>query len=226
MKYLTIIQARTSSTRLPKKSLMPISEIPLVKLCALRADNNFSDLVVATSYEKSDDELAKLLIGSNFKIHRGSLDNVLSRFINIIDEYNLDDEDVVIRLTADNPIVDKHFLELLRTSWENNNLDYLCAEPEDINKSMWPKGLSAEFIKAKNLKESYIKDKSSNNLEHVTPYVKNSNCKKAFGNEITDLNFKKKLFLGIDTLDDYLRLKNIFNNNMMTCYKEIINNLS
>ena len=226
MKYLTIIQARTSSTRLPKKSLMPISEIPLVKLCALRADNNFSDLVVATSYEKSDDELAKLLICSNFKIHRGSLDNVLSRFINIIDEYNLDDEDVVIRLTADNPIVDKHFLGLLRTSWENNNLDYLCAEPKDINKSMWPKGLSAEFIKVKNLKESYIKDKSSNNLEHVTPYVKNSNCKKVFGNEITDLNFKKKLFLGIDTFDDYLRLKNIFNDNIMTCYKEIINNLS
>ena len=140
--------------------------------------------------------------------------------------FDLDDEDVVIRLTADNPIVDKHFLGLLRTSWENNNLDYLCAEPKDINKSMWPKGLSAEFIKVKNLKESYIKDKSSNNLEHVTPYVKNSNCKKVFGNEITDLNFKKKLFLGIDTFDDYLRLKNIFNDNIMTCYKEIINNLS
>ena len=36
---------------------MKINEIPLIKLCALRAMNDFSDLIVATSNETSDDDL-------------------------------------------------------------------------------------------------------------------------------------------------------------------------
>ena len=210
MKYLTIIQARSSSSRLPRKSLMKINEIPLIKLCALRAMNDFSDLIVATSNETSDDDLYNLLKSNNINVYRGSLNNVLSRFIDIINHNNLEDDDVVIRLTGDNPIVDKHFLKILKQAWDSGSYDYMSGEPENMNSTNWPKGLSAEFVKTSHLRESYDIDKTPENLEHVTKYIRENVKSKAFGDEVTSLKFKKKYFLGIDTLDDYNRLKMIF----------------
>lgn len=210
MKYLTIIQARSSSTRLPGKSLMRLNNIPLIELCSLRATNNFSELVVATSNESSDDELYNYLKSKDINVYRGSLNNVLSRFINLIELYDLDDNDVVIRLTGDNPIVDSYFLEILKEAWESGDYDYLSAEPEDIEDTNWPKGLSAEFVRAYHLKESFRNDKSEDNLEHVTKYIRNNLKNKVFGNDVTNLEFNKKHLLGIDTKEDFDRLKKIF----------------
>ena len=54
---LTILQARTNSTRLPAKALLPVNNLPMSILAAERAKNNFSKMIVATSNEKSDDLL-------------------------------------------------------------------------------------------------------------------------------------------------------------------------
>ena len=63
---------------------MKIFELPLLVLCAKRPANDFSDLVVATSDEKSDDELVQLS-KTGIKFYRGSLENVLERFIDLIE---------------------------------------------------------------------------------------------------------------------------------------------
>jgi len=138
MKYLTIIQARSSSSRLSRKSLMSVAGIPLVHLCEIRAKNDFSKLIAATSNEASDDDLAKMLLEAGVDVFRGSLTNVLSRFIDIADSHMLTDEDCIIRLTGDNPIVDSKFLEILRFSWEKFGLDYLSGHPADMSNSIWP----------------------------------------------------------------------------------------
>ena len=226
MKYITVIQARSSSSRLPGKSLMPVGEIPLALLCALRAKNGFSKVVVATSTDSSDNELADILIAAGINVSRGSLHNVLSRFIDVIDTFKLRDNDTIIRLTADNPIVDGVFLEIMRQAWEEMALDYLCAQPTDMKNSNWPKGLNAEFIKIGLLKDSYEVDKSSHNLEHVTPFVRANTANKAFGDEATKLQFKEKYFLSIDVMADYLRVGAIFNkNNIKTPFDKILNSI-
>ena len=210
MKYLTIIQARSSSSRLPQKSLMSIAGIPLAHLCAIRAKNNFSRLIVATSNEASDDDLAKMLLAAGVEVFRGSLTNVLSRFIDIIDSHMLADEDSIIRLTGDNPIVDGEFLEILKTAWEKLGLDYLSGQPEDMSNSNWPYGLSAEFVKVGLLRDGYLRDKSDSNLEHVTTYARVNAKNKAFGDQVTKLTFRKKYFLTIDTAEDYKRVSEVF----------------
>ena len=60
--HLIILQARSSSNRLPGKVLKKINGIPLVVLCVKRLKNQGSKVIVATSKEKSDDKLVKLLI--------------------------------------------------------------------------------------------------------------------------------------------------------------------
>ena len=62
VKYKTILQARSTSTRLPGKSMMKICGIPLALLCAKRLSSNSinNSLVVATSVDKSDNYLSKI----------------------------------------------------------------------------------------------------------------------------------------------------------------------
>ena len=146
MKYICIIQTRTNSSRLPAKCFLPFGNYSLIELCAKRAKTKFSETWVATSDTPSDNLLAYHLKVAQISCFRGNLNNVLDRFASLCQSQNIGNKDVVIRLTGDNPLVDNVFLEKMRVVWEANDLDYLSAEPCDLQKFGWPKGLSAEFL--------------------------------------------------------------------------------
>ena len=48
MSSIVIIQARTNSTRLPGKVMLPISSIPIAVLAARRAANTGKKIIIAT----------------------------------------------------------------------------------------------------------------------------------------------------------------------------------
>ena len=213
--YLVILQARTSSRRLPCKSLLSVeNDILLTYVIKRILFNLFTNrFIVATSDHYTDNYICKLVDKINVKLFRGSLENVLSRFVQIANVNNLDDNDTIIRLTGDNPIVDGFFLNKMRKIFEENKFDYFSAEPNNILHKNWPKGLSAEFIKVKLLRDSLKNDKSKDNLEHVTAYIKN-NCI----NNKTMYDFYKfnedftGVTTGIDTFDDYIKFVNLITN--------------
>ena len=210
MRYITILQTVTSSKRLPAKALLPIGGIPLFLFCAKRLLSD--SLVVATSDQYSDDIIANMLAKEKIKCFRGSRDDVLSRFINIIKNNKLSDEDTVIRCTADNPVVDLNFLSECKEIFENEGLDYLNAEPSDIKKNNWPKGLSIEFVKVKLLKESYVTDRSFQNKEHVTLRIKKNKMNSDLMGKIKKFQHDYKgLVVGVDYFKDYIKIANAFN---------------
>ena len=96
------------SSKIPGKSLKLINNIPLVILCAKRLKNKHK-LIVATSKEKSDDNLVKILKNKiNFL---ESKENVFSRFLNISKKFK--PEDLIVRATADNILPDGNLVKLL-----------------------------------------------------------------------------------------------------------------
>ena len=101
------LQARSSSNRLPYKSLLPLNNIPLVVLCAKRLMGKIFNVTVITSKEKSDDYLVEILKKNKINFFRGILENVYKRFLDA--SKNLDNNDIIIRATADNPFVDYSF---------------------------------------------------------------------------------------------------------------------
>ena len=189
---------------------MNLAGMPLVELVAKRATTYFSETWVATSIDPSDDLLAKHLNEANIPCYRGSLNNVLDRFFNLCKQQNIGPDDVVIRLTGDNPIVDEFFLLKMREVWEKNNLCYLSGEPANLEKFGWPKGLSAEFFKAKDLYEVSNSSNDNYSMEHVTPNIKKKALKSASMADYLELNNKYLNSYGIDTLKDYLFLANLF----------------
>ena len=217
MKYITIIQTRTTSSRLPAKCFLPLANMPLVALCAKRAASSFAETWVAISDHESDDLLANYLETSNILCFRGELNNVLNRFAKLSLKLNLNPDDTIIRLTGDNPLVDSKFLEKMRIVWESKKLDYLSAQPDylsvkpdNLKKYGWPKGLSAEFFKVKSLYEINSSQTNEYQKEHVTPGIKQYSKRLAHMGKFEKLGFSFKKSYSIDTLEDYLYVSRLF----------------
>src|SRR5882672_10336372 len=97
LKTVAIIQARTSSSRLAAKVLLPVATIPSAVLAALRGGNRNHPVIFATSDDASDDALARRAAENGLSVFRGPLDDVLARFYHA--SASLDEDCVVVRLT-------------------------------------------------------------------------------------------------------------------------------
>ncbi len=205
MNSVIVLQARTSSTRLPGKVLLPINGVPLVVLAAKRASNTGRTLIVTTSLDHSDDGLVALIQSYGLRCFRGSLENTLSRIVNALCLY--DDQTVVFRLTADNIFPDGALLDELEAEFLTKNLEYLCCNGEQ---SGLPYGLSAEVTRLGHLREAAHESVLALDLEHVTPYVIRKHGATYFQKY---LNLKLGHFrCTIDCMDDYLCIQQIFSN--------------
>ncbi|VAW63006.1 hypothetical protein MNBD_GAMMA09-569 [hydrothermal vent metagenome] len=203
MSSIIVLQARTSSTRMPAKVLLPICKIPLVVLAAMRASNKGMRVVVVTSVDSSDDALAETLKDYGVSCFRGSLDNTLKRFVDALNDYN--DDEIVVRLTGDNVFPDGDLIAEVEKNFKERKLDYLCCNGEQ---SGLPYGVSVEVTYLRHLRDAYRSTDSDFDKEHVTPYII-----RQFGLQY----FKKYKQLGkglyrstVDSLDDYLQIKQVF----------------
>ena len=203
MKSIVALQARTTSTRLPGKILLPVSGFPLVILAALRAANTGRRVIVATSDEPSDDALATILQSHQIDCFRGSLNDVLGRIVAALSDQ--DDSTLVFRLTADNVFPDGNLLDEMEHEFLENELEYLCCNGEPCG---LPHGVSAELTRLAHLRDADENSQSSFDREHVTPYVIRKHGSSHFTRH-------KNAGWGhlrstIDCLDDYLRVHRVF----------------
>lgn len=203
MTGVAIIQARTNSTRLPGKVLLPIGGLPIVVLAAKRAGNTGRKVIVATSTEKSDDGLAKVLEQYAVQYFRGSLENTLARFVGALQHYS--DDTIVFRLTADNIIPDGLLLDEVECDFLNRNLEYLGCN--GINSGL-PYGMSTEVTRLKYLREAHQTSQLPLDTEHVTPYII-----RKFGGQYFEKYLDRRMGhyrCTIDCLDDYLTVARLF----------------
>jgi len=109
-KAIAIIQARCSSTRLPGKVLKQLAGKPMIWHIAKRAESceHVDQVVVATSTESSDDDLAKFCEQAGLGCFRGSLSNVLSRYLAVLEKYP---HVCVVRVTGDCPLIHPPFID-------------------------------------------------------------------------------------------------------------------
>ncbi len=203
MNAIVILQARTNSSRLPGKVLLPLGGMPIVVLAAKRAGNTGLEVLVATSTESSDDALSRILESSGISFFRGSLNDTLARFVAALDGRG--DGDVVIRLTADNVLPDGEMLQCLVASYLKSDVAYLCCNGAE---SGLPYGVSAEVTRVKYLREASAHAVDEHDREHVMPYII-----KKYGRNFylgyKDIG-KGNLRATIDGLDDYLLMERAF----------------
>lgn len=198
-----MLQARTNSSRLPGKVLLPVGGIPLVVLAALRAGSTGYRVIVVTSREASDDALCDVLKHWNIDYFRGELENTLKRFVDALD--GMSDDHIVVRLTGDNVLPDGFFISELLEDFAVRDLSYLCCGGEA---SGLPYGVSAEVTRAGYLRDAHRQAETAFECEHVTPGIV-TRFGRAFFAGYGDLGMSQYRCT-VDTLDDYLRVCRLF----------------
>ncbi|MEV0617351.1 NTP transferase domain-containing protein [Nonomuraea sp. NPDC050404] len=105
VRIVGIIQARMGSTRLPGKVLRELGGRSVLGwvVRAAREAGALDDLVVATTTEPDDDAVAAECRRLDVAWHRGPVDDVLTRFTQVLDGRRWD---AVMRFTADCPLLD------------------------------------------------------------------------------------------------------------------------
>lgn len=204
MKIITLLQIRSLSSRLPFKALLRISNIPSAILLYKRitSPRNYKT-VILTSDDKSDDFLAKVLQHHNVKFSRGNLPNVKKRFLKYLEKYN--DNDLIVRVTGDNIFVDRNLIKICVNNFLKRKKEYLYTNPFYTGV---PLGISVEVFRLSLLRRT--KDVTHLDKEHVTYSFDKS--------ELNSVNFIKtnknwkNLNCSIDYMQDYQKIKNIFQN--------------
>jgi glutamate-1-semialdehyde 2,1-aminomutase len=170
MTTLAIVQARTSSSRLPGKVLLPLQGVPLIVFQLERVSrcNQIDRLVLATSSDPSDDALADQVAQAGVTVFRGDLNDVLERFRACAAHERAS---VVVRLTGDCPLADPALIDELVEAFHNGEWDYLanCADEHQLTV---PDGFDAEVFKADVLERAAAEARLPSEREHVTPWMR------------------------------------------------------
>ncbi len=202
-KLRVILQARTTSTRLPAKALLPLAGMPSAILAARRAAHDGLDLVFATSTDPTDDLLAASAAAAGLAVFRGAKDDVLGRYAAA--SADLAEDDVVLRVTGDDPVPDGDFLRALAASRARRGLDMLFSvSPLDG----LPHGVAAQAFTVAALRRADREARLPFEREHVGPWLVKHTRSGVFDDHgLSDLGH---LRCTLDTIDDYFDLTRLF----------------
>ena len=111
-KFVTTIECRMTSTRLPGKVVKKFGTISSIELLINRIKKSkFVDhIIIATTKKKSDNILVDIAKKNKIGFFRGSEGDVLGRLSQALENRK---EDHVIQLTGDNPFLDPEVIDYM-----------------------------------------------------------------------------------------------------------------
>jgi len=210
---LIIIQARTNSSRLPNKVILPFykNETILEIICNKFSKYLKTKIVIATSTNQNDDQIVKIANKLNINIYRGEENNVLNRFVNCAEQNNAKK---IVRICSDNPFIDYDFTMQLIDKHIRTNSDYTSFITSTKTPSIKTHfGLFTEVVELNALKKIQLKTSEKIYQEHVTNYIyENPNqFNLNFINIPTEIE-TLKMRLTLDTIEDWNILSDLYTN--------------
>jgi len=164
---VVIVQARTGSSRLPGKVLLPFGESTLLGHILDRLRRTGLDLWVATTESPADDAVADESVAHGAPVFRGDEDDVLGRFAACVDALATEPE-LVVRVCADRPFCCPVLLgELLELHAATGAPDYVS---NTVVRS-YPDGLDLELVRTECLRVAAREADDPYEREHVTPFL-------------------------------------------------------
>lgn len=165
-----IVQARTGSTRMPEKVILPFyQEQSILDLLLEKVKKLGVFSVLATTVNPSDDRICDLAAMHQVPVFRGSENDVLDRFIQVARQFNFEK---IIRVCADNPFLDSAAMQTLISEFEKSDADYLSFQLAGNRPSILTHfGFWTEAVRLNALEK--VQRLTSEKLyhEHVTNFV-------------------------------------------------------
>tara|TARA_B100000795_G_scaffold78452_1_gene56092 strand:+ start:107 stop:820 length:714 start_codon:yes stop_codon:yes gene_type:complete len=218
-KIAILLAARSDSKRLPGKHFLKLNrKYSVIDLCIsrLKKVNLANQIFLCTTKRKNDDKFKAVCKKHNIKLFRGSTNNVLKRLIDCAKESSIK---IIVRITADCPIIDPNVIDKCIELHIKKKNDYTT----NTLKLTFPDGLDVEVINLNALIISQKLSKSLHNKEHVTSFIRKSKLFKK-SNYKNLSNYSNRRWT-LDYMRDYLFLKKVvkfFSKNTFFSWKDLI----
>ena len=167
MKIVVVIQARTGSTRLPGKVLLPAAGAPLLArmLERVSAARTASEVVVATTEAASDDDIVRIAQRSGVRCVRGHATDCLDRHVLA---GRATAADAVVKIPSDCPLIDPATIDQVISAFlAEPDVDYVS----NLHPPTWPDGFDVEIMTRGALETAWREATRPLDREHTTPFL-------------------------------------------------------
>ena len=156
IKIVTVIQARTGSSRLPNKIFLPLADKPLLYRMYERvaASNLRGTIVIATTTDSIDDKVEKLCKEYQIDFYRGHPTDLLDRHYKAAKLFNAD---AVVKIPSDCPLIDKDIIDRVLDSFINNSNKYDYVS--NLHPATYPDGNDVEVMSMSALENAWKNSK-------------------------------------------------------------------
>ena len=195
------------SKRLPGKVLMKLKGKTMLEhiINFLSMSQNIDETVIATTTLPEDSKIEELANKINVKCYRGSSENVLERFYKCAKNANAD---FVVRITADDPIIDPSLIDSLIETCKKEKLDYVS----NVIEKSFPIGYTAcEVFTFDVLSKLHHEQKDPQSLEHVTHHIRQNQELFKIRSIVTSKELERPNWrLTVDHKEDFMLIEKIF----------------
>ncbi len=201
-RVVTIVQARTASSRLPGKVLRPLLDQPLLirMVERVQAARLVGVVVVATTTDCRDDVIKLICQWQEYHCYRGHPTDLLDRHYQAARQFQAD---VVVKIPSDCPLIDPAVIDrVLGTYLDNPDAyDYVS----NLHPATYPDGNDVEVMRMSALETAWREATQDFEREHTTPFLWERPYRFRLGNVIweTGLNYADSHRWTIDYPEDY-----------------------
>ena len=162
---VAIIQARMGSTRLPGKVMKDLEGETVLSRVFRRAKRaaTIGEVIIATSDAAGDDVIVGECKKLTAKVFRGDERDVLDRYYRAAQLFRAD---VVVRITADCPLIDPEITDKTVGEFLREGPDYAS----NALTRTYPRGLDTEVFSMQALERAWMEASQEYQRAHVGPY--------------------------------------------------------
>lgn len=195
------------SSRLPGKVMKKVVGKPLLEhiIIRLQSCEKIDKIIVITSEEIENEPIKQLCNEINIDCFAGDEKDVLDRYYKAAIEFDLNENDSVLRITADCPLIDPKIVDAVIEKHLVEGYDYTT----NTLIRTFPDGLDCEVFKLSVLNEMWDNAKLKSEREHVTLYIKNNPENYKLGNFKQDDDYSN-LRWTVDEKEDFILIKEIY----------------
>lgn len=209
MRVVVVVQARTGSTRLPSKILLPLAGAPLLlrMLERVSAARTPFTLVVATTVDSSDDPVRTFCEKAGYHCYSGHPTDLLDRHYGAAQAYQAD---VVVKIPSDCPLIDPSVIDRVLQFYLDHRTEYDFVS--NLHPATYPDGNDVEVMPFDVLQIAWREATKDFEREHTTPFIWERPERFRIGNVVweTGLNYSMSHRWTIDYPEDYEFIKRVY----------------
>jgi spore coat polysaccharide biosynthesis protein SpsF len=169
MRVVAVVQARTGSSRLPGKVLLPLGGRPLLErmLERLAAARELDEVWLATTRLEADEPIRRLAADLGVACVAGHSTDLLDRHVQAA---RASDADAVVKIPSDCPLIDPAVVDEVVAMFRRHDgggYDFVT----NLLPPTWPDGNDVEVIARDALEAAWREADRPYEREHTTPFI-------------------------------------------------------